>query len=597
MKASPHLPGVYRFLDSSCGILYIGKALDIQKRLRGHLSNPGDRRHQLLLSRACAVDWTVTRSEVEALVLEADLIRMHKPPLNVMLRQDSRYPFLELTVSEEYPRLLVTRKADSGDGSLRFGPYPDAKNLRALVDFLQEAFPLRRCRTPAAGQWGRNCVLAQMGKCPAPCRGGGREVYDANVATIGRMLQGDWESARAGIETRMHDASAALRFEEAVRWRDLLARLESFGWPAPDTVKDRAARDIVAVRENWGIVLQMRSGRFVGVVRLPFESRWGLADEAERMAVLLRGYYAETGDIPHEVLVSVEPADPEALRDWLRQRRGSAVDLKAPSRGASKELVSLALRDLEHFLARLEWRRPAGGEARRKAALEGLADLLGLPRPPAWMVALDASTIQGSFPVAALVSFRDGVPDKSGYRRFSMASEIGRNDPAMIRDAVTRFVSHLEDEAPDLFLIDGGQTQHRAALAAGEPLKGRTLFVSIAKREETLLAGAEERVVSIPRDSAPLLVLRAMRDEAHRFVLHYHRDSRSRGEIRSQVDEIPGIGPWLRGVLLRHFGSVDRLKAASVEDMVQVPGIGRARAAQIRRFFDEYDEGGQVRED
>lgn len=587
VSAAPHLPGIYRFLDQSGRILYIGKAIDIQKRLRGHLSNEGDRRHRLLLSKAAAIDWTVTRSELEALVLEAEMIRMHKPPLNVMLRQDHRYPFIELTVDEAYPRLTVTRKIDHLRKTLRFGPYPDVRNLRMLVDFLQDAFPLRRCRTPGAGQWGRNCVLGQMGRCPAPCRGGADGQYERNVRSIAAMLGGDWETARRGILSRMEEASAKLRFEEAARWRDLLDRLDGFGWPAPETVRDRVPRDIVAVRENWGIVLQMRAGRFVGVVRLPFESRWRLSDEPERLLVMIREYYAETGDIPREILCPRPPAGSEALTLWLRERRGSAVDLLSPARGGGRELVDLALRDLEHFLARLEWKRPGGRSERIRGALEALADLLGLDGPPAWMVALDASTVQGSYPVAALVSFRDGMPDKAGYRRFSMPEEIGRNDPAMISNAIGRFVSHLEEAAPDLILVDGGVTQHRAALSAGSSLSGRTVFVSIAKREETLIVGPEERTVRIPPDSAPILVLRAMRDEAHRFVLQYHRLSRSKGELHSQIDEIPGIGPSLRAALLGRFGSVERLRSATEEEIREVPGVGRARAASIRRFFDE----------
>jgi excinuclease ABC subunit C len=575
-------------MEPSGRILYIGKAIDIQKRLRGHLSNEGDTRHRLLLARATAIDWTVTRSEIEALVLEAELIRIHKPPLNVRLRQDQRYPYLELTTDEQFPRLVITRKVDHSRNTLRFGPYPDARNLRALVDFLQDAFPLRRCRSSGAGQWGRNCVLGQIGKCPAPCKGQAEARYASNVNSITAMLRGDWEAARLGILGRMEDSSAKLRFEEAARWRDLLGRLDSFGWPAPDTVKDRISRDMCAVLENWGIVLQMRAGRFVGVVRLPFESRWQLADESERLAVMMRAYYAETGDVPREILSPVRPADADALCLWLREKKGSAVDILSPARGGGRELVALALRDLEHFLARLEWKRPGGRGERIRIALEALADMLGLPAPPAWMVALDASTVQGSYPVAALVSFRDGMPDKSGYRRFSMPGEIGRNDPAMISNAVQRFASHLEDgRFPDVFLIDGGLAQHRAAISAGAAIADRTIFVSIAKREESLLVGREERAVRIPADSPPILVLRAMRDEAHRFVVQYHRFSRSKGEIRSQIDDIPGIGPWLRAALLSHFGSVERLRAASEEDMQQVPGMGRARAAIIRRFFDE----------
>ena len=593
--AAPHLPGVYRFMDPAAAILYIGKAVDLNRRLRGHLSNPGDERHRIILEKACTVEWTVTRSEVEALVLEADLIRMHKPPYNVRLRQDHRYPFLELTTDEELPRLVVTRRVDPSRDIPRFGPYPDSRTLRSLVEFLQDAFPLRRCRTPSpASRTGRSCLLGQISRCPAPCVSG-RGEYPANVEAVLRILKGDWEGARSGIERRMEESARTTRYEDAARWRDLLSRLDSFGWPAPESARDRVSRDIAAVRENWGIILQMRSGRFTGVVRLPFESRWRQAGVPERLSVLLRTYYSETGDIPREILAIEDPADSDMLSKWLSDRRNGSVSILSPSRGAGRELVDVALKDLEHFLARLEWKRPGGRAERTKAALEGLADMLGLPAPPEWMVALDASTIQGSYPVAALVSFRGGRPDKSGYRRFSMGQDIGRNDPAMIADSVGRFLAGIEDGAlPDVFLVDGGITQLRAALAAAGDAADRTLFVAIAKREEALLCGREERPVSRDPDEPPMRILVAMRDEAHRFVLHYHRTSRSRGEIRSVLDDIPGVGPSLRALLLTRFGSVERLRTVSEDELRTVPGIGRTRAALLRRYLDGWESPEQV---
>ncbi len=596
VAGSPHLPGVYRFMDASARILYIGKAVDLNRRLRSHLGEPSDDRHRILLEKAYAVEWTVTRSEVEALVLEADLIRIHKPPLNVRLRQDQRYPYLELTTDEEYPRLLVTRRPDPSRPIPRFGPYPDSRNLRSLVEFLQEAFPLRRCRSARpAGSSGRPCLMGQMARCPAPCASGDGG-YRENVESVLSVLKGDWDAARNGILARMSESSSQLRFEEAARWRDLVERLDSFGWPAPDTVRDRVSRDIAAVEENWGIILQMRSGRFTGLVRLPFESRWRLAGMPERLSVLLRTYYGETRDIPREVLAQEEPADARVIEEWLRERRGSAVRVYSPSRGRGRDLVDVALRDLSHFLARLEWKRPGGRRERTEAALEALADMLGLPGPPRWMAALDASMVQGSYPVAALVSFRDGRPDKSGYRRFSMPHDLGRNDPAMIASAVSRYVSHLEEgEAPDLILVDGGVTQLRAAIAAAGDAADRSLFVALAKREETLLCGRTEVALAPGRDEPPMRLLMAMRDEAHRFVLHYHRTSRSQGEIRSILDDVPGIGPSLRGQLLLRFGSVERLRAATLEEIMSVPGIGRSRALGIRRFLDEWRPPEQVR--
>jgi len=585
--AAPHLPGVYLFLDSRGRILYIGKAKDLNRRLRGHLGNPGDSRHQILLDKALAIDWTVTRSEVEALILEADLIRLHKPPLNIMLKSSNRYPWLEVTTDERFPRLVTTRNPDRSRDIPRFGPYPDARNLRRLVDFLLDAYPLRKCSTSTLKDRDRSCLMGQMGKCPSPCSGMSIEEYSGNVDSILAVLRGSWGWVHDRLGELMENASEGMRFEEAARWRDLIHRLDSFGWPTPETLKDMLSRDIAVVRENWGLVMQVRRGRFVGVLRMPFTMKWKLAEPPERLAVLLRTYYSETGDIPSEILLESASADWKLLEELLSARRGARVLIRIPRRGGLKDLVEVAARDLNHFLVRLEWKRPGRRKELVDTALEALADLLGLTGKPDWIVGLDASTIQGSWPVAALVSFRKGFPDKSGYRRYSIPVEIGSNDPAMIGNAVGRFVSHLNGEEPDIFLLDGGIAQLRAACSAAGGKLEHTVFVSIAKREELLMVAPDERNIRLPMNAPPLVLLRSIRDEAHRFVLHYHRLKRSRKEIRSALDDIPGIGPGLRALLLKRFGSVERIGSATVEEITALPGIGRKRAILVLDYLRE----------
>jgi len=592
-SGAPALPGVYSFLDHRGAVLYIGKAQDLRARLGGHLSNPGDRRHQLLLERAVAVEWTITRSEVEALVLEAELIRIRKPPLNVRLRSGRKYPYLEITTDEEYPRLFLTRKPHGAPGRPRFGPYPDSRNLRKLMEILLETFPLRRCGGSAPPVRKRPCLMGQLGRCMAPCtKNVEPESYGKSVSEMIRVLKGDWEWARERIVGAMEESSSRQDYEEAARLRDLLGRLASFGWPAPDTVTDARSRDAVVIRDNWGLIMRMRGGRFTGVVRMPFDRKWKLAPVPERLSILLRAYYTETDDIPRELLLPELPDSPEPIVSWLGSMRESPVRIRVPKRGGLRDVVELAERDLDHFLARLSWKRPAGSRERTEAALEALADIFHLPDPPLWMTCLDASTIQGSYPVAALVSFRDGRPDKSGYRRFSMPPEIGRNDPAMIASAVGRYVSSLEDEHPAIFLIDGGITQLRAAVAAAGDWAGRIRFVSLAKKEELLLEGVTEREIRLDMNSLPLMLLRHMRDESHRFVLHYHQQKRSAGGLRSVLDDIPGIGSSTKLRLLNHFGSAARVAATSIEDMMEVPGIGRRKAIQIREFMDRELSGG-----
>lgn len=584
---APDLPGVYSFLDAHGTVLYIGKAKSLRKRLKGHLSNRGDLRHGLLLERSVSAEWTITRDEVEALILEAELIRLRKPPLNVRLRTSGRYPYLEITSDEKWPRLQVTRERSNPRERPRFGPYPDARNLRKLVEFLLDTCPLRRCSGPQPPRVTRPCLMGQIGRCPAPCTGDvSEEAYSRNVRELIRILRGDWEWARDSLEERMEDASRRMDFEEAARLRDLVSRLGSFGWPAPESVHDRINRDVAVVRENWGLIMRMRGGRFTGVVRMPFDGRWKLAPASERLSVLVRSYYSQTGEIPREVLVGERPDDARNLEEWLSRLRGGAVSFSVPRRGGRREVLELAGQNLEQFLVRLSWKHPSGNREKTEAAMESLADIFGLSSPPQWIVCLDASTIQGSWPVAAIVSFREGLPDKSGYRRFSMPEDISRNDPAMVASAVERYLSSLEDEYPDIFIVDGGITQLRAAVqAAGEEWTGRIRFVSIAKKEELLIEGVSERRIRLPMDSTPLTFIRSVRDEAHRFVLHYHQQKRSRGSLRSVLDDIPGIGSATRIRLLTHFGSADRIAAASLEEIMEVPGVGRNRAVLVLEHF------------
>ena len=584
---APALPGVYSFLNKDGTVLYIGKAKNLINRLRGHLSNTGDARHELLLDKSVSVEWTITRTEVEALVLEAELIRIRKPPLNVRLRNSGRYPYLEITVDEKYPRLLITRERSNPKERPRFGPYPDSRNLRKLIDFLLDSSPLRRCGGTEPSSVSRSCLMGQMGRCPAPCTGGiTPDEYGKNVQEILRILRGDWEWARHRLEQMMKSASQNTDYEEAGRLRDLLSRLGSFGWPAPASINDRINRDIAAVKDNWGVIMRVRGGRFTCVVRIPFDGRWKLASLSERLSVLLRSYYSQTGDIPREIIVQEKPDDEPSLIEWLSSKRNSSVGINVPKRGGNRELLELAQKNLDQFLLRLSWKHPSSGKEKVESALESLADIFSLEEPPGWIVCIDASTIQGSWPVAAIVSFKDGYPDKSGYRRFSMPEEISRNDPAMIASAVKRYISSLEDEYPDIFLIDGGITQLRAALsAAGELWSARIRFVSIAKKEEILLCGLTEREIRLPIDSTPLTFLRSVRDEAHRFVLHYHQQKRSRGSLRSVLDDIPGIGSTTRIRLLTHFGSADRIAVATVGEIMEIPGIGRSRAIQIHDYF------------
>ena len=586
VDGAPDAPGIYSFIDSSGRILYIGKAKSLRKRLKNHLRDEGDTRHRLLLRKAVTVEWTITANEVEALLLEAELIRLRKPPLNVRLHTSSRYPYLEVTTDEKWPRLIMTRERSNPRHRPRFGPYPDARNLRKLVEFLLDITRLRRCGGREVSSRERPCLMGQMGKCISPCTGSTtRDKYLKRIDELLGILKGDWDGARKRLESAMKKAADSLDFEEAAGIRDLLSRLDSFGWPSPGNLGNAVNRDVAAVLENWGILMRIRGGRFTCTLRIPFDGRWRLADEGERLSVLLKAYYGGTDDVPGEILVPAAIPDADYLEAWLSSKRDGRVSISIPSRGNKSELLELAMRNLREFLLRLEWKHPKRGGKRMEGALDALADIFALPRIPRWIVCLDASNIHGSWPVAAVVSFRDGYPDRNGYRRFSMPDELGKNDPAMIHEAVRRYFETPEEEYPDVFLVDGGITQLKAAVSAAGEFASNTRFISIAKKEEILIDAMTWRETRLPLDSTPLSFLRMVRDEAHRFVLHYHQSKRSRETFGSVLDDIPGIGPATRTRLLLHFGSAEKVAAADLEEIMEVPGVGRVKAEMVVKYF------------
>lgn len=590
IAGAPHLPGIYSFIDNSGKILYIGKAKDIRKRLGGHLSTAGDLRHQILIEKAVSVEWTITNSEVDALILESEMIRLKKPPLNVRMRDSGRYPYIEITTDEMFPRLLITRERENPHRRPRFGPYPAMRDLRKLLNILIETFPLRRCTGTNPPKQNRPCLMGQMERCPAPCTDGVlADEYDSNLKGVLSTLNGNWEWALERIRQSMQASSDSLDFEEAQRLRDLMKRLENFGWPAPLSTAGNISRDIFTVRDNWGIIMRVRLRRITSLLRTPFNAKWKFAEMPERLSILIRSAYSDTGDIPREIITPVNPDDADILKKWLSMKKGSKVDFRVSEKGALSELLRLADRNLSHFLAGLEWKRPGQKKENIEAALDALADIFELSAPPRTIVALDASNILDSWSVAALVCFTNGRRDRSGYRKFSIPDAIAGNDPAMIKSALQRYVNHLDtDDIPEIILLDGGITQLRAAIeGVGESwlLDNKVKVISIAKKEELLIEGMTERRIELPTDSLPLCLLRSIRDEAHRFVLHYHRQKRSTSEFRSILDEIPGIGKATRIRLLSHFGSASKIAAATVDEIMEVPGIGRTLAIRLSKFL------------
>ena len=605
----PEKPGVYLFRDQVDKVLYVGKARDLKARLRSYRRPGGDGRLMVrfLEARAKRVETIVTRTEQEALLLEDGLIKDHKPPHNIRLKDDKSFLMIRLD-EEPFPRLKLVRQHDPrgneqprkrgrSTGRARFfGPFASARSVRRTLSDLHRVVPLRDCPDPIFDNRSRPCIKHQIGLCSAPCVGLiGAAEYAELVERAAGVLAGQTGELERELEERMRQASKKLEFERAAMWRDRLAALrrtvERQGVQPPDKLE----RDVLGLARTGGQAvvhrLAFREGRLAESRSHLFKSE--LPDEELWHDVLTALYGTGRRPAPREVVLSVLPAERELLEAVL----GDGVRLAVPRGGGRKRMLDLAGENARATLARRE--REAEAEQAGMSQLERLADL---PRPPEVIDCFDVSNLQGTNVVASRVRFRGGHPDKTGYRRFKVRDLDGQDDFAAMEQVVGRSLKRCvrEGELPDLIVIDGGAMQLAAALRAREEAGAWDVpLVGLAKaRSERSVKGrrrdaTEERLFLEPMagraDAEPLELgahsparhlLERVRDEAHRFAVTYHR--KERGRIRSQLDSIPGLGPVKRKRLLRRFGSVAGVRAASVEELAGVPGIGAELASAIR---------------
>lgn len=581
---APEKPGVYLLKDRNGRVIYVGKALNLRNRLRtytGAAAAP-DRKVEILRRRLASLSFIVTESETEALILESNLIKEHRPRYNVKLRDDKRYPFLKVTTRERFPRILVTRHVQQ-DGSRYFGPYTDARAMRRTLRLVREIFPIRQCKTFRKRE--RPCLNEQIGRCRAPCVGGITEdEYRRMIDDLCLFLSGRGGHVVELLTDRMHRASEEQRFEEAATLRDRIRDIEKVLRRQRVLTTDGADQDALAVARHAGYtvasVVRVRSGKLVACESLPMDVG-PESGEDEILEALLKQFYSLSADTPDEVLVDRVPGERRTIEDWLEEESGHRVRLHTPVRGRKRLLLSFAAENAEDALRRFfESRRPP------KAVVQ-LGEALGLSRPPRLMAAVDISNVSGALAVGTVVAFRDGKPDRSLYRRYRINSVKGSDDYAMIREVVGRHLRRVrkdEIERPDLLLIDGGKGQlssaKQAVTRAGE--RGIAL-AAIAKREEEVFVPGRSSPIAL--DDAPLarrLLIQA-RDEVHRFSVTYHRSLREKEARRSSLDAIDGIGPERKQALLRYFGSPAAVAGSSVEALMEVPGIGRRTAERIKR--------------
>lgn len=631
----PTEPGVYRFRDATGRVIYVGKARNLRSRLNSYFAaldglHP---RTRSMVTSASSVDWVVVRTEVEALSLEYSWIKEHDPRFNVKYRDDKSYPYLAVTVGEEFPRAAVVREAKR-KGSRYFGPYAHAWAIRETLDQLVRVFPVRTCRDGVfrrAAQVGRPCLLGYIDKCSAPCVDRvTADEYRTFVDDLCSFLDGNTDAFIRGVEQRMRSAADTQDYEEAARLRDRWQALSRALERNTVVFDDATDADLIGVHEDdlqMAVqVFHVRGGRIVGERGFVLEKAEDLSTAGYVERAVQRIYADPDVARPaREVLTSVALEDPSTVGDWLSGLRGSKVAVRTPQRGDKRALMSTAVDNAQNLL-RLHTARRAGDLTTRSQALQELQDALGLAEPPLRIECIDVSTLQGQDTVASLVVFEDGLPRKSDYRSFVIRTP-GADDLASVAEVVQRrFARGVPSEHPEhpehpeepdgssgaddspgdtgpkaptrfayppsLLVIDGGAPQVRAAqdalMAAGA---ADVAVIGLAKRLEEVWVPGETDPVILPRTSEALYLLQRIRDEAHRRAIGHHRQRRGRRSTASVLDEVPGLGKARATSLRRHFGSVRAMREASVTQLQEVPGIGPALAGAIHAALHPQEAG------
>lgn len=588
----PTCPGVYTFKDRQGKTIYVGKAKSLRSRVRSYFreSEPASPRTALLVKNTRDLDFIATRSEVEALILECNLIKHFKPRYNISLKDDKKYPYIKVTTREPFPAVFPTRNLKQ-DGSKYFGPYTDAKAMRKSLKVLTDVFPVRTCRKRLPlRRPDRGCLNYHIGKCAGPCRGEiSRAAYRRLTDQVCQYLSGRMSVLIRDLRTRMDDEASALHFEEAGRLRDMLRALEKIGEKQIVVSSAQKDRDVIAVRagarQAVGFVLKIREGKLVGkeVYRLAFE---GKPASGEILTSFLEQYLSVTGLIPEEVLIEEITEGITLIEDWLRRETDRPIRVRSPKAGKARDLLTMAGQNADLLLARMSDVGERG--PRVVGSVKELARWLHLADLPVEIAAFDISTTQGAHPVGSRVYFKNGRAAKSLYRHYAIQSVAGQDDFAMMREVLRRAWTHVvkqEEDGPDLVLIDGGKGQVSSAidgmLAAGASRDDLPPLVGIAKRLDELFVPDRSAPIQIPHDSPALRLLQRIRDEAHRFAVTYHRKVRQRRTTRSRLEDINGIGPVLSKRLLAHFGSIGKIKGLKADDLVKVPGMNRNRAAAV----------------
>ena len=608
LSSLPAKPGVYLMKDATGQIIYVGKAINLRNRIRSYFHAPTGLAPKVRRLVEHIADWEfiVAASELEALILECNLIKKHRPRYNVRLKDDKRYPYIKISLQDNFPRIYTVRHMQN-DGARYFGPYTSSKAVQQTMELLRKLFPYLTCKREITGQDRHPCLYYSIGRCAGPCIGAiSREKYRALIEQIILFLEGKQERIVSDLQREMEKAAEALDFERAAAVRDQVQALQKVIEKQKIVSATQSDQDVIAfAREDGQACVQtffIRGGKLIG---REYFVLTGTQDEDAReiMTSFVKQFYGEAAYIPSAILLQYNIDEALVIEEWLRQKRGTKVAIRVPRRGKGRELVQMAAENATETLAHLQaqW---AADQARQVTALDELQKYLNLTQAPTRIECYDISNIQGRAATGSMVVFVKGVPRKSDYRRFQIKTVSGADDYAMLQEVLRRRFKRAasskqqaargeqaavstEQEAwgvlPDLLIVDGGKGQLNAAreVMAGLGVEHIPTIGLAKQREEVFVPGRSDPIL-LPRDSEALYLLQRVRDEAHRFAIGYHRRLRERRGLASTLDEIPGIGPKRRQALLKHFGSLEAIREASIEQLAAVKGMSREAAVKVK---------------
>ena len=610
LKKLPAQPGVYLMHDEKDEIIYVGKAISLKNRVRQYFQSSRNKtaKIQQMVSRIARFEYIITDSELEALVLECNLIKEHRPRYNTMLKDDKAYPYIKVTVSEDFPRILFARTMKK-DKSRYFGPYTSAGAVKDTIDLIHKLYQIRTCSRNLPRDIGkeRPCLNYHIRQCGAPCQGYvSKEAYGESVSQALEFLNGRYDGILKMLEQKMQEASERMDFEKAIEYRDLLSSVKQVAQKQKITSSSTEDRDIIAMaRDESDAVVQVffvREGKLIG--RDHFHMSVAVEEDSRQVLTsFVKQFYSGTPFVPRELWLQTPLEDEDVIRRWLEMKRGQKVRIVVPQKGQKERLIELAERNAAMVLSKdkEELKRE---ELRTTGAMNQIGQMIGLGRLRR-IEAYDISNTSGLEAVGSMVVYEDGKPKRSDYRKFKIRSVKGPNDYASMKEVLSRRFSHgleearsLEEEGvdqalgsftrfPDLILMDGGRGQVNIALEVLKELGLEIPVCGMVKDDHHRTRGLYHNNVEVPMDrhSEAFRLITRIQDEAHRFAIEYHRSLRSKGQVHSVLDEIPDIGPARRKALMRQFQSLEAVKEAGLEELAAVPGMNRKAAESVYRFF------------